>query len=486
MPIEFKGIHLDILKDTTPEQDIEGSLACGKTTVALWRELEALRTYPGIWILMCRWTDDATKTLLRPAFEQLARIHGTSHTWNREENAYAFENGSRAFAFGLKTQSQKPEERYGKIRGLPVSRIYVDQAEQLPEDIASELRARLRPDIEARLKGIAFPTMLTFTPNPVNDDHWLAKQFPIGNKVKGRKYYHLALYDNAHNLPPEMIAGLETAYPIEHPKHQTVILGLRGLNVIGDSIYEGLFKRNIHVRPLLMREGEHAPFLEGYAVGKHNPCWILAQRSAMGGIHLLGGVLAKGFALEDFVPLVDRYRCEWLAGRLSREVLTCSAPIGEAIGGRYTLLRLLRSQGMTVRTRDGGNGPEVQLAMIEYLSGLLRRRLADGDEAVGIEANPKRWIQITKDGESEKPFLAFAFEGGYTWSDHFVSVAHKELRQPNEDDEYANAMACVEQMLLNFCADMATPSERRARQLAQQKRVGSLKIAEGDMVWGER
>jgi ssRNA-specific RNase YbeY (16S rRNA maturation enzyme) len=71
------------------------------------------------------------------------------------------------------------------------------------------------------------------------------------------------------------------------------------------------------------------------------------------------------------------------------------------------------------------------------------------------------------------PFMAFAFEGGYVWSPHRVSVANKEVKQPFQDDEYANAMHALEHLVGNFCADHLTDAEKedqeeqRRRQQAQ-------------------
>jgi hypothetical protein len=470
MKLEFHGVHAEILADRIAERDIEGSLSCGKTTLCLWDELEQLKKHPGIWILLSRWTEDATKTLLRPAFEQLARIHGSTWSWNRDENYYTFENGSRAYSFGLKTQSSDPEQRYGKIRGLPVSRIYVDQAEQLPADIANELRARLRPDIEARLKGIDYPRQLTFSPNPVNDSHWIAKQFPLDNKLKGRHYYGLSLFDNKHNLPADMIEGLLRAYPAEHPKHQTVILGQRGLNVIGEGVYENLFDRTLHVKAV---EANHdAPLLEGFEVGKHNPVWIAAQRTYAGGLVLLGGIIGKRMMLDDFLPLVQRTRTEWWPEL--KTVKSCTSPMGETSGSaRYTLVNLLRDAGLAPIWRENANAHDVQLAMIEQTAALLRRRLSAKEEAVAISNAPDRWLSVLPDGSLKAtPFLSFAFEGGYVWSEHMVSVSNKTMRQPFVDDEYSNAMRCVENILLNFFAGQKTDAQQEAERYAEAQRQG--------------
>lgn len=459
--LTWTGIHAEIKADwKSPEILIEGSLGCGKTTVALDKEIDALQKWPGIPILLFRWTEDAVATKLKVAFDELLSIRGLTADWDAKQKVYRFPNGSLAFMFGLKAVSDI--EQFNKIRGLGVSRIMGDQVEEMRRAVAGELRGRLRPNLTATVSGVRFPFQLTFVANPSNDDFWLSKEFPLTNRIKGRKVYSLSVFDNPH-LPQETKDGLVRTFPPEHPKHRTMILGQRGLSVTGDAIYEGLFKRKLHVRSLAVRSSE-APLLEAYTIGKHNPCWVMAQRSYTGGLNLLGGVLAKGYALEDFVSLIERVRSEWFTDAETQvRVLSCTAPMGAPLtdASRFTLLQLLRARGIVLRSQSGGNGPAVQLAMIEYLSGLLRRRLADGEEAFGVEENPKRWLQVSADeGETEVPFIAFALEGGYTWSEHFVSVSQKELRQPNQDDEYANAMEAVEQIALNFCAGHETDAER--------------------------
>lgn len=464
MAITFQGKHLEFLNDRTPEIDLEGALSCGKTTVALWKELEALERYPGIWILLTRWTDDAVGGLLRPAFEQMARLHQTTLDWQGDkERHYLLPNGSRAYAFGLKTQSTDPEQRYGKIRGLPVSRIYADQAEQIESDIAAELRLRLRPDIEARDRGVVYPTQLTFTPNPTNYDHWLAKQFPDhNNPFKNRKYYALSLFDNAHNLPADFIENALAMYPPEHPKHRTVILGQRGLNVTGDPIYETVFDRKIHVREVRARSD--MALYEAFECGRHNPTWIVSQRSYEGKLSILGGIMGKHMLMEHFLGLVSNYRLDWFQGASFK---TCTAPMGETettSGSRYTLLRLLKDAGFKTISMPHANAPDVQLATIEELAGMLQRRTGTREEMVSINSDPEKWLYLSNDGSAKQvPFLAFAFDGGYVWDRHTVSISNKAVRQPFEDDEYANAMHCVENIVLNFCAGQRTEAEKAAK-----------------------
>jgi hypothetical protein len=463
MQLEFRGKHLEFLNDPTPEILVEGSLSSGKSTVGIWKELDAADKYPGIWILITRWTDDAVKTLLKPAIEQLARIKGLSLSWNNAENYYALENGSRIFAFGLKTQSSDPLQKYAKIRGLPVSRILFDQAEQGPKDVVGELRFRLRPDIEARLKGIEYPRQLTFLANPVNDSHVLATDFPDSSKIqKNRKLYQFSLLDAAHVLPKEMVDSLLSDYPPEHPLFNTRIMGQRGLTIIGDAVYENLFDRTVHVKPM----SANGPLIEAFEIGKHNPVWIIGQRTFHGGLVFLGGLLSKRSSLDDFLSAVKHYRSDWFG---ALRIRTCTGPTGEIglkSGNRYTLVNLLRAQKFRPVSKDFANAPDVQLAMIEEISARLRRRVALKEEAIIINADPSHWLQMLPDGSvSEKSFLSFAFEGGYTWDEHTVSVSNKELRQPREDDEYANAMHCIENLVLNFCVGQKTDEERKEQRI---------------------
>lgn len=224
----FRGPHLEFLHDPTPEIELEGVQSSGKTLVAMWKELNALEASPGMWSFLTRWSEDDVHVLLRPEFERLLRIRETKWAWNSKEKAYEFENGCRVFAFGLRTTAVDPILRYGKIRGIPLSRILVDQAEQVPADFLLELQRRLRPNIEAKIQGQEYPTQLTFVANVVDTFHWLAQTFPESNPhPTERKYYALSLLDNAHNLPDNMLLQALRDCPPSHPKHRATILGRR-------------------------------------------------------------------------------------------------------------------------------------------------------------------------------------------------------------------------------------------------------------------
>lgn len=453
-------IHQAIKADwTSPEILVEGSLNSAKSTLTLDKEIDALLKWPGIPILLWRWTQESLDTKLRPPFEQLLAVRGVSGFWDRDQHCYHFNNRSRVYAFGLKAASAI--ERMNKLRGLGVARILGDQVEEADRAVAEELRARLRPDLTATLSGVSYPFQLTFVANPSDHTFWLSREFPEDGHIKGRRLYRLSVFDNKY-LPPSTIDTLLRTWPEGHPKHQTMVLGKRGLNIVGDAVYDGLYVRDVHSQPLVP-SGE--TLLEAYELGKHNPVWLVAERTYHGALHLLGGVLAQGLALEDFLRVVRRVRAEWFPGARFK---TTASPVGEKqtqTQARVTLLDILRQWGITPIWYDSANMPDVILTMIEELAGYLRRRTPSGrEESFALNSDPDHWLIATRDGTKPQPWMSFAFEGGYIWEKDMVSVAHKGIKRPHVDDHYANAMRCVENILLTFCVSRPSDAERATRQ----------------------
>jgi len=458
--MRWRGKQSEALLDATHALDIEGAIRASKTTICLWKEHSAMVNSPGIHTLLSRWTDDATDTLLRPLWSEILQSSGLGDavTWSAEEHCYKFTNGSRAYMLGLKA----PDElrRYSKFRGLTLARAYVDQAEELPEDVYRELKGRLSQ------RG--FPRQIVISPNAVGNDHWIAKEFPPDNHLPNRKYIPLSVYDNAHNLDAEYLTELENTYPEGHPKRRTMILGLRGLNVIGTPVYRDYFSKHLHVRPIPY--DDNAPLYEAIDFGKRHPAWIIAQRPFSGGWAVLGGILGHDLFLDDFIPIVQRFRAEWFPRVFRLE--TCCDPAGthaSAHGVRFTGVQVLIEHGLKPGWFEDSNAPDVRGAMIEHLAGYMRRRGLRG-EAFGVESNPARWLRVTSTDVINETFLADALEAGYVWDEHFVSVGNKQVRKPLKDGWYEHGMNCLEYLERNFGAEAPT-GEMRAKRSAERKAV---------------
>lgn len=472
----FKGQMAAFMVDQTRLIDVEGAFRSGKTTACLWKVYQAAMDHPGMAWLICRYSDGDTQSKLKPKWRDVLNQAGIIPKWdpaemcdtlpNGPDPTQPYKGGSVVYIFGLKAQDQV--SRYAKLRGMTLGGVYVDQGEELPHDVFLELIGRLSQN------GV--PHQMITSPNPPDENHWLAKEFPEENNIVGRRYYSIPIYANAHNLPAEAIDGLVEAYPASHPKHRSAVLGRRGLNVIGTPVYGGdperglaaRFNRAIHERPLTMNP--MLPLCESIDFGKRNPCVVWAQFTPYGGIHLLGGVLGQNMFLEDFAPALLRYRAEWFPESL--RVDTCCDPSGShnnSQGIKRNGIEVLNEHGIYPIYNKNSNQPSVRSAMVERIGGYMRWRTSQG-EAFGI--NSTHWILLSAQG-AVRPwkFLTDGFEAGYVWSPHPTSEGSKQYQLPLKDGWYEHGQNCTEYLELNYggAQQSVQQIERRAERIANQK-----------------
>ena len=451
--IRFRGPLARFMRDATRMIDLEGALSSGKTTACLVKEYAQAQQHPGIWSLICRFADGDTQTKLVPAWDRVCEQMGERPAWNSREEYYGFLNGSRVYAFGL--FQPKAASRYAKLRGFGGSRIYIDQAEEMPADFLGELILRLRQQ--------GYPHQLTLSPNPMGENDWLTEEFPVDGRRPNRAYYTVSIFDNAHNLPPEMLQDALAAYPVTHAGHRSKILGQRGLNVTGKPVYGGAFDRTLHVRPCTFNP--ELPLEEGIDFGKHHPCIVWRQRTPYGGVVYLGGVMGQTVYLEDFLPIVQSYRAIWFPNPSS--VLTCCDPAGSrssSQGVRGTGVSVLKEHGFRPEWKDGANRPSVRVTLMERIAGQMRRRTPMG-EAYGVNSDPARWLRVHGDGSPAATwhFLADGDEAGYVWDPHMVSEGSKQYRRAKKDGWYEHGQNVKEYLELNFgSAPVVTPVDEVA------------------------
>lgn len=456
--MRWTGPIAKFMQDTSPEISLEGALSSGKTTACLWKVFNSLYEHHGIHWWIGRYGDGETQTKVRPAFEQVCQQAGLIPSWNAKELAYEFPNGSKCFAYGLK--SPDALSRYSKMRGMGVAGIYNDQTEELPEDFSLELRLRLRQP--------GFPHQLIFSPNPPNVTHWLAQQFPDDNRIPGRKYYAISIYDNKHNLPPDLLNAALLAYPPEHAKHRSVILGKRGMNVMGEPVYKGAFVRALHEAPV-----NYDPRLElqmALDFGKHHPCVIFRQVSPLGQTRYLGGILGQSLYLDDFLDIVLRYRSEWFPNPIG--IRECCDPAGAADTSHGTAgaVKTLREKGIKAVYVEDANSPSVRLAMVERIASQMRKRSADRAEAFVVNSDPDHWLTISEKATVPDKFLADGFEAGYVWDEHMVSVGNKQVRRPKKDGWFEHGQNCTEYLEANFGHGLPKKAKEQTRTV--QMRTG--------------
>jgi len=444
----FKGKHWDALTDvTTRELDIEGAIRAGKTTVCLYRELHVALQHPGIFILFARWTDTGVYGLVLPLWRAICEKVGVRLTWHSDEEYDELPNGSRIYVRGLKAQDQTL--RYSKFRGLTLSRVYIDQAEELPHDVYLEVAGRLSQPGD-------YPKQITISPQSVEEGHWISREFPEDNRhLPHRKYIPLSVHDNGHNLPPDVIPALMRLYPPEHPKHKTLILGRRGMNVIGEPVYKGAFLRAVHEG---VAEYDSRLRLEvALDFGKHHPCAVARQVSPVGQVRFLAGILGQQLYLDDFCDIVLRHLAQWFPGAT---IEWCCDPAGTADTSHGTpgAYKTLSQKGINPRSKPDANSPAMRLAAVERMAALMRKRAADRSEAF-VVSNSERWLRISESATIVDRFLADGFEAGYVWDEHLVSVNNKPVRKPKKDGWYEHGQNCAEYLELCFGAE--PPKEKK-------------------------
>jgi hypothetical protein len=428
--------------------DVEGALRAGKTTLCLWREYNAVASTPGIYILLARWTDSGVYGLVVPLFTAICEQAGIDlkGRWHADEEYFQMPNGSRVYVRGLK--AQEASQRYSKFRGLTLARIYIDQAEEVPKDVYLELAARLSQ------KG--FPHQITISPQSVDEDHWIAREFPEQGTDAARKYLSLSVYDNAHNLDASVIPNLERLYPAGHPQHLPLIHGRRGMNVIGEPVYKGAFVRQLH--EATAEYDQRLPLEMGLDFGKHHPCVVFRQMSPLGQVRFLGGVLGQDIYLDDFLDIVLRYRSEWFPH--PSDIRECCDPAGasDTSHGTAGALSILQKRGIRPKYQMDANSPGMRLAAIERMASQMRRRAADRSEAF-VVSDSERWLRISTQATVVDRFLCRGFEAGYVWDEHMVSVSNKQVRKPKKDGWYEHGQNCAEYLELTFGLEVRKPVE---------------------------
>ena len=471
--LTFQGIHQQILDDDTGELDVEGSRMSGKTWTISEKIRRSCLKHPGIWWLICRFSTTETDNQLRPQFRQVCQIQGTDVDWHEDESAYWFPevggHTSKVFAFGLKTQSK--DLRYAKIRGSGFNCMWVDQAEELPEDIGTEIRALLR-------RPGNYPSQLIFSPNPPDEEHFLSDQFPDDADEPGRKYYRLSLYDNQHNLKADTIAKLEKAYPVSHAKHKSLIGGIRGPNIVGTPVYDGAFDRNTHIARVECVESQF-PLIEAFHAGQHHPSWLVVQRSPFGAAHVLGGIIGKKLFLEDFLPLVDSYRDLWFPNRAF--ITVCDPPPSRDDEGRFTSINILREHKLKLRWRDNSNSPDVRESVIQNIAGMMKRRLGP-TQGFLINEDESRWLMASMAKVKHTRLFMDSCEGSYVWDENLVSVGNKKVRQPTVNQWLEGQQRCLENIILNCFAGKETEEEKRRKQQASYEHT-AITPSNSSLAW---
>ena len=479
-PTRRKALVADILLPalTVPQRalldaterclDAEGAIRSGKTTAVLLKLWRFALEHPGIKILAARWKAEDADVHLRGEAWRAVAGYFPDHlqpTWDGTEQAYYFPTTqSWIYVRGLK--AGEGQARYSKFRGLTLAVVWVDQTEEIPQDVYVELKGRLSQ------KG--YPKQIILTPNSVDEDDWIATEFPADVDRPGHRYLRFDLWSNAGNLDADTIAGFEQDYPDGHPKRRTMLEGRRGPKGIGDPVYGGYFKETeidttVDLDPTL-------PLLEGWDFGHSYPAVVWAQYHAHADeFVVLGGVQGKDMFLEQFTPYVLEVRDLWFP--LATEIHTYCDPNGDSPsshGMKVTAAEYLRSQGIAAAGAPTGNDPVVRDRAIQTVAGhMFRDRFRINPRCVEFVRTP-RGVE-----RRESRLILEAIRTGYVWSDKKAAPQNApNVRPPQKGTRYDHTMNCVEYIVVGAHVPARPTQEQIQREVSRyrerQKRLPEL------------
>lgn len=484
--------------------DIEGSPRSAKSWGVAFLIWKLALKYPGIQIFYSRYQEQGL-IQLRDVLVKVG-VHWPVYlqpTWNSKDECYDWPNGSRMFLSPIK--STEHDAVHSKYKGKTLAVVIIEEAQEVPHVNYLGLKERLSQSRNPDGQPFKYPLMILLVHNCVDEDHWIAKEFPLGADGEtctreGHRHIRADLYSNAHNLGPDVMQGYERDYPVGHTLRRTVIEGKRGVTLVGTPVYAGAFQKVLHVNPKTAYV-PYYPLLEGWDFGEEKPAvvWFQYLRH-LAKINVVGAVKGSELFLELFAPKVLEIRQRLFPEAL--DVRPWCDPTGATGNGglQFTPIALLHQLGIHARpakdstsNRDG-NDAEVRYKAIQTAAGYMLRSATDGSPA--FEMAPL-CIELVREGGvlTEKPshILVTAFEAGYIWDTKAASEDKPNIRKPKKGTRYDDLMNAFEypligegiplaptvQQLMQAAAAYQTAPERAALQ-ATMETARALRRAQKD------
>ena len=336
--------------------------------------------------------------------------------------------------------------------------VWNDQSEELPEDIGTEIRALLRQP--------GYPHQLIFSPNPPDEEHFLADQFPDDQDLPGRKLYRLSLYDNQHNLPADTIEKMEEAYrPRTRNTNRSfsdcagrtspafrstkVPSGARTMSSRSRLTPRSPCSRR-SCRPTSSRVAGRAtlPFRRNQSPRRHH-------RQA---------AVPRGFHSHR-----HSYRYEFFDQGPKRPVLCCDPPPNRDDMNRYTSVDLLRAAGLTPRYRENANSPDVRESVVQTIGGMMKRRMGS-TYGFAVSDDENRWLMIWNRHQAQ--WIVRRWARGFLCVGSADGVGRQQASAPAESRPVARGAAAVPR---EHGAELlrGTALHRRTRGSARRRRVAA-------------
>ena len=258
-------------------------------------------------------------------------------TFKSREDMWEYVNGSFVKFRGLDDPTKAKSTNYALI--------VMEEAEEFTFEDFQRLNERVRAPGP-------WPHRIILVLNPVDEDHWIYRQFVDNAKVYqeagGLLVLHFSTYDNLKNLPPgyvEQASAGKTADEIDRYIH-----GNWGTIVKGAPVYAGILNPNIHLRRMDRYPGQ--VLLRGWDFGFNHPACSFRLVDQFGRMNIADCVMGDKIDLQEFVPFIKAHTMTKFPGTLIHDF---GDPRGhdKSPNGKETCFQVLESFGISAKGERG-------------------------------------------------------------------------------------------------------------------------------------
>lgn len=283
-----------------------GGLGSGKSRMAVEEVIQLLVENPGIEIFVMRKTMPALRDSTLNEFRK--QIPDELGRYNERTETFRAVNESKIMFRGLDEPT--------KIKSTNPAVIVLDEADEFTLEDFQTLKGRIRQMRAAGDTNPAFPLHMILILNPVDEDHWIYKQFEENKKEyvgEGLLVLHLSTYENLKNLPPNYVEQVSAGMTPDEKKRY--LDGEWGTIVKGKPVYQDCFIPDLHLRKWEYHGGMIV--CRGWDFGFNRPALIIRLKDMLGRKNIDFELLGDRESLDLFAPKV-LMACEARYGKAAK------------------------------------------------------------------------------------------------------------------------------------------------------------------------
>jgi PBSX family phage terminase large subunit len=233
-----------------------------------------------------------------------------------------------------------------KAKSTNFGLIVMEEAEEFTFEDFRRLNERVRA------MG-PWPPRIILVLNPVDEDHWIYKQFVDNAKDwderGGLLVLHFSTYDNLDHLPPGYIEQVTVGMtPDEIDRY---IHGKWGTITRGEPVYAKILNSAIHIRRIEAYPGQL--LLRGWDFGFNHPAVSFRLVDEMGRMNIRLAILGEKIDLGEFIPGVVAKTAKEFGHNI--RILDFGDPRGhdKSANGKETCFQVLESFGINAKGERG-------------------------------------------------------------------------------------------------------------------------------------